>query len=95
MVKIVNSSISGRLENVMVKIVSFYYVSNMSWSKSSIPAWLECVMVKLSVSAWLECAMIKIVSFSMTVILQDLERVMVEIVRFSMARVFQGKNRQF
>jgi hypothetical protein len=48
------------VENVMVKIISFSmarmchgqnllfkHVWNVSWSKSSVSAWLECVMVKI------------------------------------------------
>jgi hypothetical protein len=43
----------------------FQHVWNVSWSKSSVLAYLEDVMVKMSVSAWLECAIVQIVSFSM------------------------------
>jgi hypothetical protein len=54
----------------------FQHGWNVPWSKSSISAWLECVMVK-------------IVSFSMS---GRLENVMVKIVYFSIAGMCHGKN---
>jgi hypothetical protein len=39
---------------------------NVSWSKSTVTACLECVMVKINIFSIQECVVVKIVSFSMS-----------------------------
>jgi hypothetical protein len=109
----VKSLVSPWLECVMVKIIRFsmsrmchdqnrlQHGWNGLWSKSSVSAWLECVLSKASVSAWLECVMSKssVSAWLECAIVQiSLERVMVRKVSCKFQQTLKmvpnfGKNR--
>jgi hypothetical protein len=68
----------------------------MSWSKSSVSAWMECAMVKIvhfsmaGISAWLEFQHGWNVSYTKLLVSECLDYFMVKIVCFSIAEMCHG-----